>query len=87
MESAVGIIQAYKSYYFQQIALCILLPELSSQADEISGDHQCGFRRNRSTKDEIFRIRLILGINGSALIEIHELCFKKTCISVMREML
>ncbi|XP_018344902.1 PREDICTED: uncharacterized protein LOC108750139 [Trachymyrmex septentrionalis] len=28
--------------------------------DEIIGDHQCGFRRNRSTADQIFTIRQIL---------------------------
>jgi hypothetical protein len=28
--------------------------------NEIIGDHQCGFRRNRSTTDQIFYIRQIL---------------------------
>jgi hypothetical protein len=32
----------------------ILLPRLSPYIDEIIGDHQCGFRRNRSTTDQIF---------------------------------
>jgi hypothetical protein len=35
----------------------ILLSRLIPYADEIIGDHQCGFRRNRSTTDQIFCIR------------------------------
>jgi len=38
----------------------ILLSRLIPYAKEIIGDHQCGFRRNRSTIDHIFRIRQIL---------------------------
>jgi hypothetical protein len=38
----------------------ILLSKLSPYVDEIIGDHQCGFRRNRSTTDQIFCIRQIL---------------------------
>jgi hypothetical protein len=38
----------------------ILLSRLIAYADEIIGDHQCGFRRNRSTTDQIFYIRQIL---------------------------
>jgi hypothetical protein len=34
----------------------ILLSRLSPYIDEIVGDHQCGFRRNRSTTDQIFCI-------------------------------
>ena len=32
----------------------ILLSRLIPYAEEIIGDHQCGFRRNRSTTDHIF---------------------------------
>ena len=39
----------------------ILLSNLTPYADEITGDHQCGFRRNRSITDHIFCIRQILG--------------------------
>jgi hypothetical protein len=38
----------------------ILLLSSSLYIDEITGDHQCGFRCNRSTADQIFCIRLIL---------------------------
>jgi hypothetical protein len=38
----------------------ILLARLTPYGDEIMGDHQCGFRRNRSTTDQIFYIRQIL---------------------------
>jgi hypothetical protein len=38
----------------------ILLPRLSTYIDEIIGDHQCGFQRNRSTIDQIFCIHQIL---------------------------
>jgi hypothetical protein len=32
----------------------ILLARLTPYADEIIGDHQCGFRRNRTATDQIF---------------------------------
>jgi hypothetical protein len=38
----------------------ILLARLTPYVDEIIGDHQCGFHRNRSTTDQIFYIRQIL---------------------------
>jgi hypothetical protein len=38
----------------------ILLARLTPYADEIIGDNQCGFWRNRSTTDQIFNIRRIL---------------------------
>jgi hypothetical protein len=41
----------------------ILLSWLSPYIDEIIGDHQCGFRRNRSTTDQIFCICHILEKN------------------------
>jgi hypothetical protein len=39
----------------------ILLSWLSPYIDVIIGDHQCGFQRSRSTTDQIFCIRQILG--------------------------
>ncbi|KAJ4446470.1 hypothetical protein ANN_13166 [Periplaneta americana] len=38
----------------------ILLRRLTPYVDEIIGDHQCGFRRNTSTIDQIFYIRQIM---------------------------
>jgi hypothetical protein len=38
----------------------ILLSRLSPYLDEITGDHQCGFRHNRSTTDQVFCICQIL---------------------------
>jgi len=38
----------------------ILLSRLTPNAEEINGDHQCGFGCNRSTAAHIFRIRQIL---------------------------
>jgi hypothetical protein len=38
----------------------ILLASLTPYVNEVIGDHQCGFRRNRSTMDQIFYIRQIL---------------------------
>ena len=45
----------------------ILLSRLIPYAEEIMGNHQCGFRRNRSTTDQIFCIRQILEKNGNAM--------------------
>jgi hypothetical protein len=67
----------------------ILLSTLIPYADEIIGDHQCGFRRNRSTNDQIFYIRQILekiweynGTVNQVFID-----FKKAYDSVRREAL
>jgi len=38
----------------------ILLSRLTPNSEEIIGDHQCGFLRNRSTFDHIFCLRQIL---------------------------
>jgi hypothetical protein len=38
----------------------ILLSRLHTYIDEIIGDHRCGFRRDRSTTDQIFCIHQIL---------------------------
>jgi len=39
----------------------ILLSRLIPYTEEIIGNHQCGFRRKRSTTDHMFCIRQILG--------------------------
>jgi len=43
-----------------KIVSIILLSRLTRYAEEIIGDHQCGFRRNRSDTDHIHCIRQIL---------------------------
>ena len=60
---------------------------LTPYAKEIIGDHQCGFRRNRSTIDRIFCIRQILEKKWEYNEEDHQLFidFKKTYDSVRRE--
>jgi len=67
----------------------ILLSRLISYAKEIIGDHQCGFRRNRSTIDHIFCIRQILEKKWEYNEEVHHLFidFKKAYDSVGREVL
>jgi len=50
----------------------ILLSRLIPYAEEVIGDHQCGFGRNSSTTDHIFCIRQILEKNGNTM---------KQCIS------
>jgi hypothetical protein len=47
----------------------IFLARLTPYADEITGDRQCGFRRNRTTTDQIFYIRQILEKNGSIMVQ------------------
>jgi hypothetical protein len=66
-----------------------LLSRLIPYADEIIGDHQCGFRRNRSTTDKTFYICQILEkkweYNGTVRqLFIH---FKKAYDSIRREAL
>jgi len=56
---------------------------------EIIGDHQCGFRRNRSTIDHIFCIRQILEKKWEYNEEVHQffIDFRKAHDSVRREVL
>jgi sorting nexin-29 len=71
-----------------KILLNILLSRLCPYLDEIIRDHQCGFRHNRSTTDEIFCIRQILEKNGSTMRQyILFINFKKAYDSVRREVL
>jgi hypothetical protein len=67
----------------------ILLAWLTQYADEIIGDHQCGFWHNRSTTDQIFYIRQILEKKWEYNHTIHQLFieFKKAYNSVRREVL
>jgi hypothetical protein len=58
-------------------------------ADEIIGDHQCGFQCNRSKTDQIFYIRQILEKKWEYNGTVHQLFidFKKAYDSVRREAL
>ena len=68
----------------------ILLSRLIPYAEEIIGDHQCGFRRNGSTTDHIFCICQILEKKKWEHNEaVHQLFidFKKAYVSVRMEAL
>jgi hypothetical protein len=67
----------------------ILLSRLTPYVDEIIGDHQCAFRRNRSTTDQIFFIRQILEKKWEYNGTVHRLFidFRKAYDSVRREVL
>jgi hypothetical protein len=65
----------------------ILLSRLIPYADEITGDHQRGFRCNRSTTDQICYIRQILEkkLEYSGTVHQQFTDFKKAYDSVRRE--
>jgi len=67
----------------------ILLSRLIPYAKEIIGDHQCGFRRNRSTTDHRFCIRQILEKKWEYNEEVYQLFidFRKAYDSVRRKVL
>ena len=67
----------------------ILLSRLIPYAEEVIGDHECGFRRNRSTTDHIFCIRQILEKEWEYNEAVHHLFidFKKAYDSVRRKVL
>jgi len=67
----------------------ILLSRLTPYAEETIGDHECGFRRSRSTTDHIFCIRQILEKKWEYNEAAHQqfIDFKKACDSVRREVL
>ena len=67
----------------------IILGRLTPYVDYIIGDHKCGFRRNRSTIDQIFCIRQILEKKWEYDGTIHQLFidFKKAYDSVKRDVL
>ena len=67
----------------------VLLSSLIPYAREIIGDHQCGFRRNRSNIDHIFCIRQILEKKWEYSEPLHQLYihFKKAYDAGRREVL
>ena len=64
----------------------ILLSMSTPYAEEIIGDYQCGFRRNRSTTDYIFCIRHILEKNRNAIKQLF-VNLKNAYDSIEREVL
>ena len=67
----------------------VLLSRLTPYAEEIIGDHQCGFRRNRSTTVLLLCIRQILENKWEFSEAVHQLLvgFKKSYDSVRWEVL
>jgi hypothetical protein len=67
----------------------ILLSRLVPYIDETIGDHWCRFQRNRSTPDQIFRMRQILEKEWEYNETVHQLFidFEKAYDSVRREAL
>jgi hypothetical protein len=67
----------------------IILSRLTPYAEEIIEEHQCGFRRNRSSTDHIFCIHQILEKKWEYSEAVHQLFidFKKAYDSVRREVL
>jgi hypothetical protein len=67
----------------------ILLTRLTPYADEIIGDHHCGFQCNRSATDQIFYIQQILDNKWEYNGTVHQLFIdcKKAYYSVRREVL
>jgi sorting nexin-29 len=67
----------------------IFLCRLTPYADEIIGDHQCGFRHSRSTTHQIFYIWQILEKKWEYNGTVHQLFkgFKKAYDSIRREVL
>jgi hypothetical protein len=67
----------------------IFLARLTPYVNKVIGDHQCGFRRNRSTTDQIFCSRQILEKKWEYNGTVHRLFidFKKAYGSVKREVL
>jgi hypothetical protein len=65
------------------------LARLTPYVSEVIGDHQCGFRRNRSTMDQIFYIRQVLEKKWEYNGTVHQIFidFKKAYDSVKREVL
>ncbi|PSN37775.1 hypothetical protein C0J52_15856 [Blattella germanica] len=72
-----------------KISTNILVSRLTPYIDEIIGDHQCAFKRNRSTIDSIFSVRQILEKKWEYNCTVHQLYvdFKMAYDSIKREKL
>jgi hypothetical protein len=83
---------SYFLYHCYQIHINfsnILLSKSSPYVDEIIGEHQCGFRHNGSTDDQIFCIHQILEKKWEYNVTVQQrfIDFKKAYDSVRREVL
>jgi hypothetical protein len=65
----------------------ILLSRLGSYVDKIIGDHQCKFRRNRSTSNQIFFHSSDAGEMNNETVHQLFIDFKKAYDSARREVL
>jgi len=76
----------YRGISLLETTYSSLLSRLTPYAEEIIGDHQYGFRRKRSTIDNIFCIRQIIDKKWEYNEAVHQLFidFKKTYDSVGR---
>jgi hypothetical protein len=63
----VVIIEKYQVTTTNKTLCNILLSELTPYAGKITVDHQCGYRRNRSTTDQIFSVHQKLEKNCSIM--------------------
>ena len=70
-----------------KILSSILLSKLTPHAEEITGDHQCGFRCSRSTNDHIFYIRQEKRWEYNEAVHQLLIDFKKAYDSVRRKVL
>jgi hypothetical protein len=85
----VTIIEEYPLSTAYRILSNILLARLTSYVNEVIGNHQCGFRCNRPTTDQIFYIPQILEKKWEYKGMVHQLLVdsKKAYDSVKREVL
>jgi sorting nexin-29 len=72
-----------------KILFNILLDRLNPYVNEIIGDHQCGFRRNRSAMDQVFYICQIIAKKWEYNGTMHHLFidFKAACVLIKREVI
>jgi hypothetical protein len=72
-----------------KIVFNILLSRFTPYVEQIIGNHQCGYQRNRSATDHIFCIRQILEKKWEHNEAVYQLLidFKKAYDSVKRQVL
>jgi hypothetical protein len=84
-KQSVAIIEALLHVIYKVLSK-ILAKRLNPYTEEILGDYQCGFRRDRSTTDQIFVLKNILEKCYEYNITLHQLFidFKQAYDSVTR---